>query len=445
MHDCRLHLSPASAISLYLCVTGVKKGLFTIITDVWVLALKTKKANWPNDNNQMQITLNRRLPKITAVAATPVSVPTSRPCAWSRGSGFGFTRTVVELTTDDGLIGFGECEGSAAAVAIKEWLGKQLIGRSINDFAFVARTCQADFRDYGCLSDVTTVKAYAAIEMALWDLMGKHCELPVYQLLGGAVREAAEFSAYGYSIHLKTAGIQESEVPNAMAAHAVQSIKPSGARTYEFKIGRFSEQTDIETIRAVRHAVGDDVILAADANQALNIDQARKIFRNVKTSRLDWCEEPVAAFDDMVRLNHEFHVPLSTHCVDPEKLRFYPEIEGVVGDLHLQGGIRGILRAASGIATLGRRFWQRASLELGISWAAMVHVGISCPDINRASQSLIDYVEDDLIEGPKWQLTNGGVVPANRPGLGVELDRAALQKYSELFKEKGEWTYFDGE
>src|SRR6185295_6145355 len=157
-------------------------------------------------------------------------------------------------------------------------------------------------------------------------LTGKQAGLPVYQLLGGAVRDAARFSAYGYSIHLKTAGLQEADVPGAMADHAAQAIKRTGARTYEFKIGRFSEQTDIETIRAVRQAVGDEVALGADANQALNIDQARRILRNVQASQLDWCEEPVAAFDDMVRLHNEFRVPLSTHCVDPEKLRFYPEI-----------------------------------------------------------------------------------------------------------------------
>jgi glucarate dehydratase len=405
---------------------------------------KSRKAQNANSfRMRMRTFVDSKLPKIVAALATPVSVPTSRPCAWSRGIGFGFTRTVVELTTDDGLIGLGECEGSAATVVMNEWLGKQLIGRSINDFDFIARTCQADFRDYGCLSDPTTVKAFAAVEMALWDLMGKRCGLPVYRLLGGAARESAQFSAYGYTIDLKAAGIQESNVPEAMVTHAINSLKATGAKTYEFKIGRFSAETDIETIRAVRQAVGDNVALAADANQALEIEQARRILRNVKSSRLNWCEEPVAAFDDMVRLNREFHVPLSTHCVDPEKLRFYPEIEGVVGDLHLQGGMRGIFRAASGIATIGRRFWQRASLELGISWAAMVHVGIACPDINRASQSLIDYVEDDLIEGAKWELKNGGIVPPELPGLGINLDRAALQKYHELFKNKGEWTYFD--
>jgi L-alanine-DL-glutamate epimerase-like enolase superfamily enzyme len=65
--------------------------------------------------------------------------------------------------------------------------------------------------------------------------------------------------------------------------------------------------------------------------------------------------------------------------------------------------------------------------------------------MNRDSQSLIDYVEDDLIEGSTWQLRDGGVVPSNQPGLGIELDRTALEKYSTLFQQQGELTYYDGE
>src|ERR1051326_2130032 len=316
--------------------------------------------------------------KIASVVATPVSVPTRRPCAWSRGSGFGFTRTVLELITDDGLIGVGECGGSAAATLIRERLGKKLVGLPIHDLAALARICHMDFSDYGCLSETTDVKVYAAIEMALWDVMGKVSGLPVYRLLGGAVRESARFGAYGYSIHLETAGIRESDVPTAMADYVVEATKRTGAKTFEFKIGRFSVDTDIETIRAVRHAVGDEIALGVDANQSLDLDRARRILSAVQDVRLDWCEEPVASFADMVRLHQEFRVPLSTHCIDPEKLRFYPEIEGIVGDLHLQGGLRGTVSAAPGITAMGRRFVQRSSLELGISWAAMVHVGICC-------------------------------------------------------------------
>ena len=265
----------------------------------------------------------------------------------------------------------------------------------------------------------------------------------MYRLLGGAVRPQAEFGAYGYSFHLETAGISEKEVPAAMAAFAAEAVARTGAGTFEFKVGRFSAETDVETIRAVRQALGERIVLGVDANMAYDMDRARRVLRALTDVRIDWFEEPVESFADMQRLRAEFPIPLSSHCTDTEKLLVYPAIEGVVGDLHLQGGLLGIGRAAAAIRALGRRFWQRSALELGVSWAAMAHIGIACPDIDRASQALIDWVEDDVVTGPAWYVTDGGVVPPERPGLGVELDRGALDRYAEAFREKGELTYFD--
>ena len=381
--------------------------------------------------------------QIVSVRATPVSVCTQRPCAWSLGVGFGFTRTILELVTDEGAVGLGECEGSAAARLLNERLGQKLVGLATHDVATVARLCRVSFRDHGSLADPVTVLAYSAIEMALLDLLGKATGTPLYQLLGGPVRSRAEFGAYGYTIHLPTSGLREGEVPEAMAKYAKESVARTGATVFEFKVGRFSIPTDIETIRAVRHALGDEIVLGVDANQALDLGRARQLLRSVKEARVDWLEEPVASLRDMARLNREFAVPISSHCTEPDTMRFYPEVEGVVGDLHVQGGLRAALRSAGGFRALGHQFWQRSCLELGISWAAMVHLGISCPDLTRPSQSLIDYVEDDLITGPTWLLDKGGVVPPNLPGLGVELDAEAVGRAAELYRSQGEMTYFD--
>lgn len=383
--------------------------------------------------------------KIVLVRVTPVSVPTKRACAWSFGVGFGFTRTILELSTDDGLVGLGECEGSAAGRLISERLGKKLIGLGPHDLGAVGKLCHRNLRDYGSLADPELGKAYAAIEMAMWDLLGKGTGKPVFQLLGGAVRPHAEFGAYGYTIHLPTSGLTEGDVPEAMARYAKESVARTGARIFEFKVGRYSAATDIETIRAVRSALGEEMVIGVDANQALDLDRARQIMRATASARLGWFEEPVCSLGDMARLYQEFQVPISSHCTQVDTMRWYREIEGIVGDLHGQGGIRGMMQAAAGFHAMGHRFWQRSCLELGISWAAMVHAGISCPDVNRASQSLIDYVEDDLITGPMWLVKDGGVVPPSRPGLGVELDREALNRYAELYRAQGEMTYFDRE
>jgi len=380
--------------------------------------------------------------KIISVRATPVTVPTKRPCAWSFGVSYGFTRTILELTSDDGRVGLGECEGSGAADLLSRRLGPKLIGLPAHDMAAAWRLCHMDLHDHGCLSDPGQVKAYAAIEMAMWDLLGKAAGKPVFELLGGAVRPRAEFGAYGYSFVLSPGGLAEEQVPEAMAAQAKQSVARSGARVFEFKVGRYSAATDVAAIRAVRKALGDAAVMGADANQALDFEGSRRLMRAAAEAGLGWFEEPVSTLGNMVRLYREFHVPISSHCTEMDTVRFYPEIAGIVGDVHVQGGIRGMMRSAAAFRAMGHQFWLRSSFELGISWAAMVHVGISCPDLTRASQSLVDYIEDDLVTGPAWLLEAGGVVPPHRPGLGVELDRDALERYAGFFRSHGELDHF---
>jgi glucarate dehydratase len=385
----------------------------------------------------------RKSQTIIAVRATPVTVPTKSACAWSLGTSFGFTRTILELETNEGIVGLGECQGSAASRLFEGGLGRNLIGLKPFDLIVASKLCHMGLHDHGCLSDPEITKAYAAIEMAMLDLQGKICGCPVFDLLGGAVRPRAEFVAYGYSFHLPSTGLTEKEVPTEMAKYAKEAIQRTGSGIFEFKIGRFSTATDIETIKAVREAVGPDIELAVDANQAIEIGTARKLLQAVEAARLSWFEEPVSRLSDMAKLHHEFRIAISCHCTEVETMKYCPDIEGIVGDLHLQGGMRGMMRAAAVFHSLGFQFWQRSSLELGISWAAMIHAGVSVQDGSRPSQCLIDYVEDDLILGPRWLLEKGGFEPPDLPGLGVELDREAMGRYAESYKTQGDMGHFD--
>jgi len=381
--------------------------------------------------------------KIRSLVATPISVPTVRVCGWSWGCSLGMTRTIVQVTADDGLVGVGECSGSAASKLLNGSLGAELIGGDETDIARWRQVCRMDFSDYLSLATPDTVEAFAAVEMALWDIAGKRAGRPIYELLGGAVRARAEFVSYGYLFELNSAGLSEADLPAAMAGCAREGLARSGARMFEFKVGRYSVDTDIENVRAIRAAVGDGVELAVDANMKWDIHQARRFLNAVRPQRLSGFEEPVASYVEMSQLSAEFELPMSAHCLDPEKRVHYPQVSGVVGDLHLQGGLSDTPRQAATFASLGLRFWQRACLETGVSWAAMAHLGIASSHLGRASQALMDYIEDDLIEGEPWHVRDGGVVPPPLPGLGVTLDLAALEKYHELYRQRGDFSHFD--
>jgi glucarate dehydratase len=282
--------------------------------------------------------------------------------------------------------------------------------------------------------------AYAGIELALWDLWGKEVGLPVYKLLGGGVREKTPFAAYAYAVD-RALGHQEKDVPGIMSQIALKLLSDTGSKLFEFKVGHNSVDCEIETIRAIQEILPSDVAIAIDANMGYSEDQARRLLRAVRGAPIVNVEEPVATLEGMARLRHEFDIPVSTHCTRPEALKAFPEIDGVVGDFHLEGGFFPVLATASGVAALGHRFWFHTYQELGISWAARCHIGMVCPQADRPGQALINWVEDDLVLGDEFTIRDGGVRPPEKPGLGIEIDQEALERAAEMYRKHGEQAY----
>ncbi|MEH6472395.1 MAG: mandelate racemase/muconate lactonizing enzyme family protein [Halopseudomonas sp.] len=378
--------------------------------------------------------------KITAITATPVSIPTTRPCAWSQGKGHGFSRTIVQIETDRGAVGLGETADAGAAQIINQSFAPVLIGLDIANRVEAQSRCLNGQGDFGQLANPLEAKAFVAIEMALWDLLGKRASLPLYQLLGGARRKRAVFGGYAYTVDLDQ-GFKLADVADEMTRLACDSIASSGSRLFEFKVGRHGVDVDIETVLAVRSAVGSKIALGVDANMGYSYEEARYFLKHT-ASVLDFVEEPVASLSQMQTLRKDFNVQMSSHCTAVETLQSYPRIDAAVGDLHMDGGIAGTIRTAVAVAALGKRFWLRSCLEAGISWSAMCHLGMALPELDRPGQTLINWMESDLICGPRWSVRDGGVIPPEQPGLGVELDLVALEHYHRHYLEVGEMDYF---
>lgn len=380
--------------------------------------------------------------RIADIRATAVSVPTLRPSAWSQGSNTGVTRTVIEVTTESGLVGLGEAPGARTADLLAGRLRAKLIGKCAVDRRALQLAVLGRHRDFGSMTDGSLTLAFAGVEIALLDLLGQAMEMPVYRMLGGASCTLVPFVSYAYSVD-QGDGHREADVPAIMADLAAREVAAAGTDYFEFKVGRFSVDCDIATVRAIRETLGAGVAIGVDANMGYSIDDARRFLRGVAPFHLANIEEPVAGLAAMEDLRREFGVPVSTHCSDPEMLRHYPLIDAVVGDFHLNGGIEGNVRKASAVTALGKRYWLRSCMELGVAWAALCHAAAAMPEIERPSQALINWVEDDLIEGSPWLVREGGVRLTDRPGLGVTLDRGALQRYAANFARVGEHTYYD--
>lgn len=337
-------------------------------------------------------------------------------------------RTIVEVETDEGPVGIGETRGVWSAEIINTRFAPALIGTSVHERGCARTRCLPRGFDHGFPERQLDLTAFAGIELALWDLAGKAAGLPVFRLLGGPVRERAPFCAYGYPPDPADGG-RERDVPAHMAALASRLVAETGAALFEFKIARYGLGCDIETVHAVRAALGTDVEIAVDANMSYEPSHARTFLSATRDTDITNIEEPVARLDQMQHLRRDFGVPVSSHCTLPDAIAAYPDIDAIVFDLHAKGGIEPALRFIAETAALGKQVWLRAAWELGISFAAMCHLGIATPELSRPSQALMDFPEDDLIDGTPWRIADGGCRPPEAPGLGVTLDRDALSRY----------------
>ena len=339
------------------------------------------------------------------------------------------SRTIVQVTTSDGIVGVGETRGTDSAAIIRDRLAPELIDAQDDNLADLRSMVLPSVADHGWPEQLVDFKAYAAIDMALWDILGKRSGLPVYKLLGGSVRAETEFAAYEYVVDPQE-NVPHADIPRAMADRAEAQIENTGARFFEFKIGVYPIGVDIATIQEVINRLGSDVKVGIDANMSLEYHDARRLMAAARECGIANVEEPVESLGEMDRLGREFAMPISSHCIQLDSLRAFPAITGVVCEPHNPGGMAQVRSLSEQAYGQNRKLWFRACFELGISWAAMCHMGVAFAAMDRPTQALFNWIEDDLIEENDFAMKGGGVRPPDRPGLGVTLDQAALKRYT---------------
>jgi glucarate dehydratase len=372
--------------------------------------------------------------KITAIHATVVNIPYRRSALMSAGLNDQSTRTIVEVHTDAGITGLGDCSYAFAAGVIEHEFAPALVGLDPRAGAELRRYCLPDHFDFGTPLLKARLAAWGGIDIALWDLIGKADGVPVYELLGGAVREAAPFVSYSYCPP------DAVRAADTLAALARDTVARSGARIFEFKIGVHELEIDIATIRAVHAALAGRAQIAVDANMGLSLVAAQRLLGEV-APLLENIEEPVPSLQEMEELARRFDVNVSAHCADLETMRSFAHV-GVVPTLDACGGISGARRLAQVLGAAGRRVWLRSHAESGIGWAAIVHLGMATAELARPAQSLMDLISDDLVLGEPWDVRQGAVRAPAAPGLGVALDRGALSACHALYRERGEVPAF---
>lgn len=368
--------------------------------------------------------------KITNIDCIPVRVPI-RPELAIRARGGTHSVSpflLVRIHTDEGICGLGEVSCTprwsgedqvSAAHFIRTILQPALAGEDPRDIERLSARMRASISGHPFTR--------AALEMALWDILGKVAGLPVYRLLGGPVRESVP-------IKWSISGTE----PSRAAAIANWALE-QGFETMKVKVGIDPVQ-DIARVRAVREAIGPKIRLGIDANGAWTPATAVTMIRRLEDFDIFFAEQPVPPGDPewLAEVRRQVRVPIvaDESVYSPQdglaiiKARAADAFSVYVGKSAGVGQARKIASLAES-AMLGCTIG--SNLEMGVGTAAMIHLAMASPGIT-AEELPCDiigplYYADEILLEP-LPLVRGKALPIDRPGLGIELDEEKVRMYT---------------
>jgi len=366
--------------------------------------------------------------KIREIETIPVQVPINphRAIRGGRGSHNVSPFLLVKIHTDEGIVGLGEVSCTpvwsgedqvTAAHFIKNFFSPLLIGSDPTQINALLPQINK------CLANNPFTKA--ALEMALWDILGKVAGLPLYQLLGGAVRDyvPTKFSVSG--------------VEPAQAAEIASWAVDQGFRTMKVKVG-LDPDGDVARVRAVREAVGPDIRLGVDANGGWTSQIAIQTIHRLLAYDIYFAEQPVADLDInwLADVRSQIPIPvMADESVYNAQDAFAIARANAADVLSLyvgKGGIGPARATAAVAAAAGLVCTIGSNLELGIGNAAMIHLGMATAtiDAERFPCDILSpfYYESDLLTEP-LPIHAGRAEPPTGPGLGIALDDALVERY----------------
>jgi glucarate dehydratase len=373
--------------------------------------------------------------KIRRITATPINLPREAPYVWAFGELAGFPVTIVEVETEDGLVGLGEAPSSAAAAVIRDRIAPALQGHDAFDIAGAEFRCLPFWTGVQSINDPTRIMAFGAVEMALWDLRGKAWNQPLYQLLGGAVRKEIPFTDY-FSLRGDGPSVRGETTPEAVADYCVALHETYGTTFFEGKVSTHDPKVSLRMLELIRDRLGDDIMLRIDSNQALSLATARRLARPLEDLAVRNWEDPVATLSEMIELRRHCSIPFSTHNTDIAHAMVRKVPDAICGNPAVLGGIGRLVRFVGACEHAGIDFWCYSG-DSGVGSAAYLHICAALGWIREPNQSLFRMQAADIIaEGPFVPRNNVLRVPEG-PGLGITLSQEKLAHLHRDFMENG--------
>jgi L-alanine-DL-glutamate epimerase-like enolase superfamily enzyme len=372
--------------------------------------------------------------RITDLVTTVVSIPYLEPEFVSVGTRKGVTEVLVEIKTDEAFNGLGECISRPNARVIEAAVQSMkpfLIGKDPRNIEAIVNNLR-NVGGWGFFERVGNV-ALGGVETALWDIVGKACGKPIYELFGGMVRDRMPIMFYLFRFET-----------DEMVRRAKIAVS-QGYRTVYFKVGH-NIRADIEAVEAVRDAVGKEVEIRIDANEAWTPGSAIRFIKQIEKFDLEWVEQPTPAkdIDALARVRRAVNTPIAANQTswtfqDVQEVLKRDAADVIVIDQYMTGGLLTYKKAVALCEASGIPVNHHSWGELGVATSAAAHVVASSPPFLYANQSYVMIHEDDVILGGLPRVENGSIAVPKQPGLGIQLDPDRVARGVERFRREGEF------
>jgi glucarate dehydratase len=359
-------------------------------------------------------------------------------------------RIILQLVLEDGTVGLGESPGGVARLERLEAAAKVVVGMDVFDTTAVAAAIDA-----ALLPTVPSSHergwTTSAVEVACLDAQGKLLDRPVSDLLGGTVRDSVPFAAYLFYKWAEHPALDgraavgddwgEALDPAGIVEQARLMQQRYGFRSFKLKGGVFPPDEEIAAIKALAEAFPGQP-LRLDPNTAWTVETSKYVARELD-GVLEYLEDPTKGIEGMAAVAQDAPMPLGTNmCVIAwDHLRPAIEqnaIQVLLTDHHYWGGLRRTRELAAVCEAFGLTLSMHSNSHLGISLAAMTHVAAAIPNLDHSCDTHYPWNSaDDVILPGVLEFRDGEVKVPTGPGLGVELDHAALDRLHHLYIDSG--------
>lgn len=377
--------------------------------------------------------------KIIDIKLYYLSTELNSPLIWASGRTNKRETILIQILTDEGVIGWGECININTFQTIKE-IGTLLIGMNPLHRNHIHNYIHSIYRKANCASGLV-IRALGAIDIALWDIYGKFYNQPIHELLGGKIRDSVLiYASGGYPNEDLNLKLVEDELEK-YAAEKYQAVK--------LKIGYHSIEFDMERIKVARRVLGDKIGIMVDGNQSYDFYSSIQMGEKLSQYQILWFEEPIPVnrLEQYRNLREKMNIPIAAG----ENYHSYDEFHdvlslGVVDILQPNVSNIGGLTEAIKILPLA---WVLGRIVCPHTWgtpllnAATLHYCSTIPNYSYALNSKFFYnepiMEYDCTENPireylcihDMQIKNGYISLPSKSGLGVDIDLYYLNKFKK--------------